>query len=592
MSASKTRPSRRLFVKMVVVATAAAGTVGLYGCGEDVEPGGGADSGVPPVDPKQIFPQGMASGDPTPSTVILWTRLATAEASAPVTYDVATDEAFANVVASGEVMAEVDADHTVRIKLTGLEPATVYYYRFRAAGATTEAARTKTAPLPDADVPVRFAFASCQDFNGRYYHSWKVFAEQEPVDFVVFLGDYIYETGNDPRFQEAGGRRVELPDGLDLGDGNGKAALTLADYRSLYKQYRSDPLLQAAHALAPFVAIWDDHEFADDCWQDHSTHFNGAQADSGDEGDPERRLAANRAWFEYMPVDLERTEMAWPNDIKIYRKFRFGRHMELVLTDLRSYRDDHVIPEAPEDASVGKFNPNSAVGSRNFLLKSGFDPKEAAAAPTMLGDPQKQWLIDSITGSDATWKVWGNEVQLSQMLIDLSSFEMVPEAYQEVFYFSVDQWDGYRTERAEVLAALEGTSGMVAICGDIHAAFATNIYRDFDNPGDLILPEFTVPGISSRSVQEITQSTIDNDALLSALGLSALVPRFDELVTAASPHYAFARGRAYGLAIAEVTAEEFKTTFLLVDGVTNEEFDGQVEKVIVRYPLNGALVVS
>jgi alkaline phosphatase D len=265
--------------------------------------------------------------------------------------------------------------------------------------------------------------------------------------------------------------------------------------------------------------------------------------------------------------------------------------MELVLTDLRSYRDDHVIPEGPVDADVGKITPNSAVGSRNFLLKSGFDPKEAAAAPTLLGDAQKGWLLDTITASDATWKVWGTEVQLSQMTVDLSPFETLPENFRGAFYFSVDQWDGFRTERNQVLTALQNIEGLVSICGDIHATYVSALHLDFDDPGETpIAMEFTVPGITSEPVQAITQRTIDGNPVLAGLGLGDLVPRFDELLKAASPHYQYLNSNRNGIAVVDVTADAFSIEFLLFSDVKTAAFDGGIERVRYRYGLDKTLV--
>lgn len=593
--ARNTRPSRRDFLGFITVAVAAASVAPVIGC-DDGDGGGGGetpDMGTPGLGVDLVYPQGLASGDPRPDSVMLWTRVEPEEAGTdvPVRYEVSTDQGFADgtLVASGEVSAAADADHTVRIKVTGLSPYTQYYYRFEARGTVSVVGHTKTAPSADDDQPIRFAFASCQDYNGRYYHAWAALAAEPAVDFVVHLGDYIYETADDPRFQDGDGERVvSLPDGLVISESsNAKAALTLADYRALYKQYKTDPDLREAHRLFPFVMIWDDHEFADDCWGDHATHFNEAQ---GNEQNTERRMAANQAWFEFVPADVTLTDQPFPDDLRIYRNLRFGRHMDLVLTDLRSYRDDHVIPEGPTDTDVGKITENSAVGSRNFLLKAGFDPKEAAATPTLMGETQKGWFIDTMAASDATWKVWGTEVQLSEMTIDLSPFETLPEDYRDRFYFSVDQWDGYRTERAQVLTALQNTPGFVSICGDIHAAYVSAIHVDFDAPGaSPVAMEFTVPGITSEAVQAITQRTIDGNAVLASLGLGDLVPRFDELLAAASPHYQYRNSNTNGLAIVDVTADAFSVEFLLIADVKAEAWDGQVERVRYRYGLDKTL---
>jgi alkaline phosphatase D len=506
--------------------------------------------------------------------VILWTRVEPKKppADVSVSYWVATDDAFANVVAQGKVTAKELADNTVRLKLTKLEPYTTYYYVFVADGVRSDTGRTKTAPRGDQDVPVRFAFASCQDFVGRYYHAWKVLADNDDVDFVVFLGDYVYETAGDPGF-----KKIELPDGIDIPSGS-KVAKTLADYRSLYKQYRTDPELQRAHRLFPFVTIWDDHEFGDDCWGDHTTHFSDTQ----DETFPEQREAADQAWFEYQPADVEYDENAsYPNDIKIYRNHRFGKHMDLFLTDQRYFRSNHVVPEGPTDAAVGKIIADSAIGSRIFVLKSGFDPLEASAKPTMLGADQKTWLIASIKASDATWKVWGSETQLAQMLADLSSFSL-PAPFNDVWYLTTDQWDGYRSERKEILEALGGVDNLVVVTGDIHAFYASELHADFDAPGaQPMAVEYVTAGVSSGSIAVSAQGVLSSNPIFAQLGLLELIPRFDELLQAASPHYKYANSWANGIATCEVTADQIQVTFIIVGDVLNEA-EGTVERKSFR----------
>lgn len=544
------------------------------------------DAGIStdPADTDRVFPQGVASGDPKPGSVILWTRLEPGDGEdTTVTYEVATDDAFTDVVASGDAKAEASADYTVRLKVVDLSPKTTYYYRFVALGVQSTVGRTKTAPATDDPAAVRFALASCQDFVGRYHHAWRALVElEDDVDIVIHLGDYIYETDGDPSFMTpSDDRKITLPDGLDIGSGT-KAAHTLEDYRALYKQYRSDPHLKRAHALYPFITIWDDHEFANDCWQDHATDFNEAQ---GDEKSPDRREAADRAWFEYQPVEVEYDEnAAYPDDIRIYRKLRYGQHIELFMTDERFYRSDHVIPEGPADLSVGKFAENTEVGSRIFLLKSGFDPKEEAAAPTMLGSDQKAWLLDAVKSSDATWKLWGSEVQAAQMVVDLSEFMTLPEPFRDRFYISVDQWDGYRSERGEILSELSSVDNLVVLAGDIHAFYASELYADFDAPSETpAAVEFVCAGISSQAVAPGAHSVIAADPTLSGLGLLELIDRWDELLEQGSPHYRYANSSANGIAVASVTADALEVTFVIVGDVTEPDFnESDIEHVRMR----------
>lgn len=586
---------RRSLLRGFLVTVAASN---LTACEDEEQPNG--ELSTDPADQDRVYPQGLASGDPTPTSVVLWVRVEPEGEAGPiaVNYEVATDDAFTTIVAKGDVDVDGATDHTLRIKLTELDPYTRYYYRYAARNVRSITGQTKTAPEDDAEVPVRFAFASCQDFIGRYYHAWQALADEPEVDFVLFLGDYIYETNGDPDFQTTDpARAITIPDGIELleDDPSVKAALTLSDYRGLYKQYRRDENLRRIHALYPFITIWDDHEFANDAWQDHSTDFNEAK---GDEKSPARRHAASQAWFEYQPVDVEfDADAASPDDITIYRQLRYGKHVELFMTDQRSYRSDHVIPEGadpdtrpegapstvPTYAAAGKSDifQNSEIFTRNFVKKAGFDGIEAYVAPTMLGVEQKTWLLTSISQSTASWRIWANETQLAQMLLDLTSFD-IPETFKGIYYFTVDQWDGYRSERRQILQSLAGMPNLVALTGDIHAFYASEIHVDPDaTAGAPALVEFVTAGISSSPSQEITQGVVDSSSAFSAL--ADLVPQFDQILTATSPEYVYANSNTHGLSIVEVDdASELRVTFLQIADVKKKEWDGNVTRVSFR----------
>ncbi|WP_433927913.1 alkaline phosphatase [Sorangium cellulosum] len=335
-----------------------------------------------------FFPQSVASGDPRPDSVVLWTRVLDGDhkTDLAVALVVALDEAFtqlvelkpgpSNVAVAGSgstrapVTARAEFDYCVKVKVSGLSPGTTYYYRFYYTTGegcfSSRIGRTRTAPAPDADVPVRFAFVSCQDYVGRYYNAHAALANQQ-IDFIVHLGDYVYETTGDPSFQTPSEqRKVALSDvngAIALASAEGveyHAARSLNNYRELYKTYRSDQALQRLHERFPMIAVWDDHEFSDDCHGATATYFNGREPET----DEDRRKAANQAWFEYMPVDYPAGDdfryskaAKYPDDITIYRDFTFGKHVHLVMTDLRSYRADHLIPE---DAFPGKVVVNQA----------------------------------------------------------------------------------------------------------------------------------------------------------------------------------------------------------------------------------------
>ncbi len=360
---------RRNFLKLTV---ASAGALLPSACYRDaVEPGFLSDE-----QSARYFPQSIASGDPRPDSVVLWVRALDPERpeeGSELELVLARDEALNDVVSLSSnlqiMVTSADTDHTLMVRIGGLEPATTYYYRFRYRQldgiAQSRVGRTRTAPKLDSVEPVRFAVMSCQDYVGKYFHVARHIAEAD-VEFVLHLGDYVYETTGDPTFQSSGDERVVTfrapEEALELSRGEGTflAAQSLSNYRDLYKIYRSDPDLQALHERHPIIAIWDDHEFSDDSHGDVSTYRDGTE----DEASPARRAAADQAWSEYMPVDYApRTDKSatvatkldkdgeFPDNFTIYRSFVFGQHLELVLTDLRRFRPDHLVPEdAPPGA--------------------------------------------------------------------------------------------------------------------------------------------------------------------------------------------------------------------------------------------------
>ncbi|MBA3499680.1 MAG: alkaline phosphatase D family protein [Myxococcota bacterium] len=505
----------------------------------------------------RTFPQGVASFDPTPEGVLLWTRV---EGGGRVRHEVATDPDFKSVVASGEHEVSADTDGTLRVDVA-LAAGGTYWYRFVAHGVTSTIGRTRTAPARDADVPLRIGLASCQDFGGRWFHAWRALVDRDDVDVVLFIGDYIYETIGHLGVKLPSDRTPEVPDGLVLEDPlkGTVAALTLADYRALYRQYRHDPDLRAAHAHFPFVMLWDDHEFANDSWGDHATDFDDYY---GDEGNPERREAATRAWHEFNPIRQS------GDTTQIYRSFRWGRHVEIILLDERLHRDDHLVPEGPIDKEVGHIQMNSAFGARTFVIKDAFDAREAAAAPTMLGATQRAWAIETVTASTATWKVLASPLIMAQMVLDLSAYERLPDMFRNRFYFKTDQWDGFRTERRALLEACGSVDNVVVLSGDLHGFYAAELYADFDAATEPLAVEFGVSAISAATVDVQLAAVVDANPFLEAFGLGELIPQFDANLLATNPHIRHADSVTNGFAIVELGPQAVDVRFVAVDGVT------------------------
>ena len=569
---------RRTFLRWAAVASAAP-LVGAGGCADDAT--------------DRTFPQGIASGDPTPDGILLWTRVAPAPGAETIELEVAEDTAFKAVIWTDEQTVTGDTDYTARFEVTGLAPATTYWYRFRARGVTSPVGRTRTAPSPDADVPLRIALASCQDFGGRWFHAWRDLVARDDIDLVLFIGDYIYESIGTLGVEPPKNRTVDLPDGLLLEDPvKGRvSALTLDDYRTLYRTYRRDRDLQAVHAHFPFVMLWDDHEFANDCWQQHATDFDDLY---GDELSPDRRAAATRAYWEYSPLRRPYdANAAFPDDLRIYRNLRWGQHVELVLLDQRYYRSDHLIPEGPIDRDVGHFMMNSAFGSRTFCIKDVFDQREAAASPhpTMLGAAQLAWATATINASTATWKVVASPLAMAQMVLDLTSYSQLPDMFRNRFYFKTDQWDGYRSERRALLEACAAVDNLVVLSGDLHGFYANKLYADFDAPSaQPIAVEYVVSAISAATVDVQLDAVIESNLVLKGLGLADLVPEFDTNLLATNPHVDFAESTRNGLAIVEIGAAQVDVTFLMLDGVTTPT--GKVTtEIAFRTPLGSRDII-
>jgi alkaline phosphatase D len=354
--------SRRNFLKAVVV-TASAIPLAASPRGK---------LGEQAVVDLDLFPQSVASGDPKPDSVVLWTRAPATRPGnrwVPLRLEVATDRRFRRTLVQATVVARPEFDYCLRVKVTGLRPRARYCYRFLHLGGpvsrSSPTGRFKTAPAPWDDVPVRFGLANCQDFIGRYYNAYLPLLEPEyaDLDFILQLGDYIYETTGDPSFQSLDpDRAIRFDDeegAISLGtpDESLFAARSLDNYRQLYRSYRSDPVLQRLHERFPSIHIWDDHEFSDDSWQDRGTYFDGRL----DEQDTERKRNAEQAWFEYTPIDdaddvpqprwRQRVATLSQNparrfpDTRIFRQLRYGRHLHLAMLDTRSFRPDHLVPE-------------------------------------------------------------------------------------------------------------------------------------------------------------------------------------------------------------------------------------------------------
>ncbi|SFC96210.1 alkaline phosphatase D family protein [Pseudoalteromonas denitrificans] len=368
--------TRRKFIKTMVISASTLVTSSILGCGSSNDKTQLPEVVTPEpsfLDGSQFFPQSVVSGDPKPSSVILWTRVDNLSGiDTDIMLQVSTDEAFSQLLVEQTLTASTESDHCIKIRLTELNSATYYYFRFiyqvDEQNYTSHIGRTKTAPSKESDVAVKFAYVSCQDYIGRYYNNYMSLLAQDDLDFVIHLGDYIYETTGDPLFQATDHeRKIQFNDqegalNVGVGDNAYQAANSIDNYRQLYKTYRSDELLQKVHERFPMIAIWDDHEFSDDSWADKATYSDGAE----NEKQTNRKRNSEIAYFDYMPIDHEQPHVndtldagelkieemhLFPNT-KIYRDFHFGKHCHIAMTDFRTNRPDHIIQEDAFPAKV------------------------------------------------------------------------------------------------------------------------------------------------------------------------------------------------------------------------------------------------
>jgi len=442
-------PRRRFVATAGAVAGAAAtgmiiGPVLINPDGAQAAPRSG--NGTPL--PDGLFALGVASGDPTPDGVVLWTRLAPDPVHGggmparpvPVHWEVATDEQFRRVRARGTETARPELAHSAHAEVCGLEPDRIYFYRFRAGTQVSPVGRTRTAPAPGSHPRrLRFAFASCQDFQAGWYTAHHHLAEED-LAFVAFLGDYIYENRPNPV-------AARLHEGTD-------EPYSLSDYRNRHAQYRTDPDLRAAHAAFPWIVTLDDHEI-DNNWADEVPQDPDLQSP---EAFRARRIAAFQAYYEHLP--LRRASIPRGLDMRLYRRLGFGRLATVHVLDTRQYRSDQ---------------PNT--------LAEADDP-----ARTMTGPEQERWLVDGLTRSGTRWNLLANQVMWA------SNDRLAGPG--QVFDF--DNWDGYRVQRRRLLNTFAHVRNPVVLTGDRHATWVCDLKPDFDDPASPVTgAEITGTSITS-----------------------------------------------------------------------------------------------
>ncbi|APT85688.1 alkaline phosphatase D family protein [Corynebacterium aquilae] len=446
-----------------------------------------------------VFQHGVASGDPYPRSVILWTRATTtpndapgagAGVATPLAWQLSRDPEFRHIVASGQALAQPESDGCIKVEAQGLEPHTSYYYRFTVtggayAGQTSPTGRTQTAPSPGAKVDsYRIALLSCSNWEAGFFQPYRDLATRGDIDIALHVGDYIYEypTGE---YAAKGGRVIRQHHPLH-------EIVTLSDYRARYGQYRTDPDLQAAHAACPWVVTWDDHEIANDAWDTGAENHDPAT-----EGDYlSRRDAAMQAYLEWLPIRA----LPFANGGRIYRTLGFGELFELNMLDLRSYRSEYVEKAAAD-------NPDR----------------------TMLGSEQYSWLAGKLTSGNTTWQLVGNSVMISPILLpplDPAIARGITELTglaRDGYPYTTDTWDGFTAERWRLLNLLKSNNinNVCFLTGDIHTSWAGELplVPARYTPGDYAAVEFVGPSITSANIDEM-YNLPDNSPLAAAAAMA------------------------------------------------------------------------
>ena len=516
--------SRREFLSLA----AALGASAAWGC---LRP---RPSRVTWTERRDLYPEGVASGDPSADGVVLWTRRPGGDGRPiPLTLEVAEDPAFARVVATARAVAAPENDWTVRVLVGRLGPGRELWYRFTdPGGAGSRVGRTITAPADDDPRAVRFAFVSCQDPTIGAMNAWRRMmyederaAPDERLAFVLHLGDFVYEVVNYPEDLPRGyldrtvREVVRYPRGQKIRDFH--VPVDLDDYRALYRAYLHDPDLQDARARWPFVCMWDNHEFSWNGWQ--SLQNFGA----GNVPAQTRKVAANQAWWEFQPARVaspngsldafrappvadapiehfdahglgqEPNNLAAVGSLTAYRALRFGRHLDLLVTDQHSYRSEEPTGR-PEAGGLGSREfPNFMPQEAMEILDAGraFDGGRPPATirfgdeevpnfrrdeppQTVLGAAQKQWFLERLRGSRATWKVWGNSQGVLDFRADPQHLPpgLTSRPWPGAGYagFGGGDHSSAYAERAEIydVVARERITGFACVSGDRHSFWA------------------------------------------------------------------------------------------------------------------------
>jgi len=490
--------------------------------------------------PGAAFRHGVASGDPLRTRVILWTRITpdSEKPVIPVRCVIASDPYLRRVVGRLRGFATRDSDYTVKFDAAGLRPGKTYYYQFYAMGEKSPVGRTRT--LPKETERVRLGLASCSNLPAGFFGAYALLAQQQDLDAIVHVGDYIYEYGNGT-----------FGDGTDIGriPQPNAETVALSDYRTRYAQYRRDYHLQEAHRLHPWIVVWDDHEIANDAYRD------GAENHQPGEGDWEiRKAAARRAWFEWLPIrDPHQHRL---RSGRIFRRFRFGDLVQLDMLDTRLFGREQQVP-----ALVDGITQELLVSPEELFAYLG---EISRPDRQLLGAKQERWLYKQLEENEERethWQVLGQQVMMGQLAVSapgLPPGQRIP--------LNTDQWDGYAGARTRLLDFMEKqeVNNLVILTGDFHSSWANDIAK---SPYDATQYN-PLTGEGSRAVEFV------GPAISSPFFINpdpAFVKGVEQFALSTNPHTRYVDLENNGYMVLDVDEYRARAEFYHVDDVLNSD---------------------
>ncbi|MDX1757480.1 MAG: alkaline phosphatase D family protein [Marinobacter sp.] len=501
--------------------------------------GDSANRGASPKPPVAVaFHHGVASGDPLADRVILWTRVTPTEelprnvGSVAVNLVVARDPELRDVVHRYQAETSAERDFCVKVDAEGLAPDAWYYYQFRVGSVRSPVGRTRTFPAAGARAErSRFAVVSCSNFAYGLFSVYRAVAQQSDLDFVLHLGDYVYEYGAG-EYGAFPGRDPEPAHEMVL----------LDDYRQRHAQYKTDAELQGVHQQFPMICIWDDHESANDSYKEGAE--NHSEASEGNWA--ERKVAAIRAYFEWMPI-----RQLPANAQRLWRQFAFGDLIDLFMLDTR-------------------------LEGRDVQVDSPVSADRSSPDRRLVSDEQMQWLQDGLTASSANWRFIGQQVMFAELNVARTVLEAqtlglpAPDTFNDqLAVLNVDQWDGYVADRDKILQTLgdQGIDNTVILTGDIHTSWANEVYVDNSLIGNAltspVAAEFVAPSVTSPGLEEfLTDSGADIAAVAARL---------------ANPHMKYTELKSRGFVLMDVTRERAQAEYYYVASIAEQDRLGELD---------------